>query len=101
MDELDLIAEPPVGQPPTVDGVDLELLLLDLELEMLEWPRPRRPGADPRCRTAAVRRPRGAARTAGPPGRAGTRAPGEVVATQRSPPVRTGSARRSHVAKGR
>ncbi|OOL27901.1 hypothetical protein GQ85_35755 [Rhodococcus rhodochrous] len=93
MDELDLIAEPPVGQQPTVDGVDLELLLLDLGLDMLERPRPRRPVDGPRCRTAA--------RTTGPPGRAGTRAPGDVVATQRSPPVRTGSARRSHLAKGR
>ncbi|NGP04210.1 hypothetical protein G6038_01685 [Rhodococcus sp. 14C212] len=101
MDDLDLIAEPPVRRPPTVEGVDLELLLLDLELDLLELLRPRRPVDEPRCRTAAVRRPRGAARTAGPPGRAGTRAPGDVVATQRSPPVRTGSSRRRHEAKGR
>ncbi|MGX7729696.1 hypothetical protein ACWPOB_10540 [Rhodococcus sp. 2H158] len=53
MDELDLIAEPLLGQQPTVDGVDLELLLLDLELDMLERPRPRRPVDGPRCRTAA------------------------------------------------
>ncbi|MGW3481887.1 hypothetical protein [Rhodococcus indonesiensis] len=86
MDALDLIAE-----PAPVDGADLELLLLDLELDMLEVPRARPPVDLPGRRTAAVRRPRGPVCPLRPPGRAGTRAPGDVVATQRSPPVRTRS----------
>lgn len=100
MDALDLIAEPLVG-PETVDGADLELLLLEFEPDMLEVPRPRPPVDIPECRSAAVRPPRESARPRGPLGRAGTRAPGEVMATQRSPPGRTGNDPRNLVVKGR
>ena len=101
MDALDLIAEPLVGPEEPVDGADLELLLLELELDMLEVRRPRSPVDIPGCRAAAVRPPREAACSRGPLGRVGTRAPGEVVATQRSPPGRTGNDPRNLVVKGR